>query len=921
MELVWQFYSIYGTVPKITNAVAVAAGYYDSLALTSDGNVIAWSYADFFADPDHRVIENLSNVTAIASSAFSSLALKRDGTVVSWGDVASPPPDLTNVIAISVASKSGLALKEDGTIVGWGENPWGALNIPENLQDVIAIAADDYHGLAAKSDGSVVAWGTQYYGETSVPEDLTNAIAVAVADGASFALKADGTVAAWGHDADGRNSSATNLTNIVAITGEGYSYLALTEDGKVVGPYYNLPVLNQISAVSDAGLRVQFVTTSFAPAVHAGVVAYYYFGRDDLYSGYPGAKIELHGNLDSPSPYRFQWKRNGVTLASASKTILKIPKLSARDAGTYTFVVSNAAGVTESHPVVVNLVAHHFTITSPTNRTETTNAFVIASGTIDPGHTMGRVFYNSTGYGDTNLFTYSTNITNGRMTVRWSATLPLKAGWNRLDFVSINMLGQVSPPLTREVFRRVRAPLTVVISGAGTVTPNLNGKLLEIGKVYKITATPGAGQFFQGWVEYFGEPPYLSYRTLYFEMEENKVLTAKFIPDPIPSRAGTYNGLFYQNYAINHGRSGSFTMQLNHSGTFSGAILLGGDRIPFTGNFGGQPPSTYKTLSYAYYSPSFSPNLAKVSFSVTHSNWSPLPVTLTLPLIDEDFGQLSGFIGSEDSPPKGSGYWTADLHAELVSKATNLNWNYTLAFADATNFTSSGSGDGIGNAKVDRQGNLRFIGKLSDGTSVSQSVRLPPSGHWPLYAPLYNGKGSLLSWGNLYGTNSQSIPTNSPYSWIKTGPTGTLYRDGFTNENWLVPSLYFNDLSRLAEPWDFGIGIVSNTIKLKPATITLDVGNLDEPMTADLVEWSRSIVPNGRPITIEDTARGWVDAVTGTNIVLTLNPTNGWLKGTFIHPKTHRKTSMTGVLMEDFGSAKGFFIGTNQSGSIHIKAQ
>ena len=69
----------------------------------------------------HKVPLNLTGVIAVSAGDFCSLALKSDGTVVAWGFGKSGnchvPSNLTEVSAISAGMKNSLALKNDGTIV------------------------------------------------------------------------------------------------------------------------------------------------------------------------------------------------------------------------------------------------------------------------------------------------------------------------------------------------------------------------------------------------------------------------------------------------------------------------------------------------------------------------------------------------------------------------------------------------------------------------------------------------------------------------------------------------------------------------------------------------------------------------------------------------------------------------------------
>lgn len=70
----------------------------------------------------------------------------------------------------------------------------------------------------------------------------------------------------------------------------------------------------------------------------------------------------------------------------------------------------------------------------------------------------------------------------------------------------------------------VTSPLTIVIHGQGTVTPNLNGRQLSVGSRYTLTAQPAAGFAFVKWTGGLTS----SVPTLQFVMKSNLVLEANF---------------------------------------------------------------------------------------------------------------------------------------------------------------------------------------------------------------------------------------------------------------------------------------------------------------------------------------------------------------------------------------------------------
>lgn len=67
----------------------------------------------------------------------------------------------------------------------------------------------------------------------------------------------------------------------------------------------------------------------------------------------PGARLSLWVEAAGSEPLLYEWRRNGMAIAEATEPFYEIAAASAGDAGTYTVVVSNAGGGTESAPAAV----------------------------------------------------------------------------------------------------------------------------------------------------------------------------------------------------------------------------------------------------------------------------------------------------------------------------------------------------------------------------------------------------------------------------------------------------------------------------------------------------------------------------------------------------------------------------------------
>jgi alpha-tubulin suppressor-like RCC1 family protein len=251
--------------------VQIARGHDHSLALCSDGTVVAWGYNEYGQLGNNSTEASFIPVPVNAAAGTSVLAGK-------------------TVVSIAAGYAHSLAICSDGTVAAWGDNLSGQLGdnsttsrfVPVTVnrenglnplfgKTVVAIAAGGFHSLALCSDGTLAAWGRNVSGEVGDGHQVNRKIPVevnreagdsalagktvkAIAAGIyhSLALCSDGTLAAWGSDAFEQlgNNNVTvwsdtpanvNRTGKSALAGRtvvgiaaGYSHsLALCSDGTV----------------------------------------------------------------------------------------------------------------------------------------------------------------------------------------------------------------------------------------------------------------------------------------------------------------------------------------------------------------------------------------------------------------------------------------------------------------------------------------------------------------------------------------------------------------------------------------------------------------------------------------------------------------------------------------------------------------
>src|SRR5580692_4663079 len=87
-------------------------------------SIIAWG-DDTYGETNVPI--GLTDVVAISAGDKYSLALRSDGTVVAWGNNTFVPAGLSNVVAIATGYDFLLALQSDGTVVAWGADEYGQI--------------------------------------------------------------------------------------------------------------------------------------------------------------------------------------------------------------------------------------------------------------------------------------------------------------------------------------------------------------------------------------------------------------------------------------------------------------------------------------------------------------------------------------------------------------------------------------------------------------------------------------------------------------------------------------------------------------------------------------------------------------------------------------------------------------------------
>ena len=385
-------------------------------------------------------------------------------------------------------------------------------------------------------------------------------------------------------------------------------------------------------------------------------------------------------------------------------------------------------------------------ISSPKSGTKLTNSTVTVHGTASDDLAVALVQVRLENAAGTNDYQNATG------TNTWSATLNgLIPGPNTIRARAFDTSSNESSGVASSVTYVVVSPLSVTITGGGTVSPNLNNTLQSVGATLTLTAKPAVGQVFSNWT---GDATATT-AALTFVMQSNMVLQANFVPNPFTPLVGVYQGLICDTNRPTHASSGFFNATLASAGSFTAKMIIGGQTLSLSGQFsaGGI----------------FSNNIVRKGLP-------PISAQLNLDLTG---GGITGKFSD--------GTWIAELIASRTTTSAGATaGKYTLLIPGGTDGVAQPGGDSYGTVVVSSTGAISLKGVLADGSKVAPKANLLTTGQWPFYASLYSGKGSIFGWL----TFSNGV-IDGTVDWFKPSqPGGKLYPAGFTNGTEAAGSVY-----------------------------------------------------------------------------------------------------------------------------------
>jgi len=280
-----------------------------------------------------------------------------------------------------------------------------------------------------------------------------------------------------------------------------------------------------------------------------------------------------------------------------------------------------------------------------------------------------------------------------------------------------------------------------------TLVPNANIVLGGSGANRTVTITPAAGQTGTAQITLTVSDGSLTAQTSFSVIVQTEVA----IPTSTLPKTSTYNGLFYEQDAVQLQSAGSIKLTVTSKGKYSGQLQMAAGKYSFSGTFG---------------------SFCEGTNVITRKGSTPLYISFSL----QPGGAAGQLVGTLSD-----GTWTAQISGgEAVYNAKTrpapFAGTYTLAIPGQNNPPAFTLGNSFGSLTVNGNGSVKLAGSLADGTKISQSSGLTEDGTWPLFVPLYSGQGMLIGWVSF--ANRAQDDLNGPVNWIKAANSVSKYYPG-----------------------------------------------------------------------------------------------------------------------------------------------
>jgi formylglycine-generating enzyme required for sulfatase activity len=256
---------------------------------------------------------------------------------------------------------------------------------------------------------------------------------------------------------------------------------------------------------------------------------------------------------------------------------------------------------------------------------------------------------------------------------------------------------------------------------------------------------------------------------------------------------------------------------------------------------------------------------------------------------------------------------------ETVFSRAYENGRYTALFEPVVDEGTDTNGglargafpQGVGSTRmtVSDSGLVRMVGRLADGAAVSYANRLSPTLGWPVYVPLYKGRGYVTGRVQFDAAAADSDAACEAMEWVRPAGLPAPYAAGwpegiavgFAASKYAAPARPTAAAPSPANPYTvFGPALPVNAAPdFATLTVSLSGGGLEggavqsATVTRSNVLKLAGAVSGGSPF---------------AGFQWTFSPGDGGFGGAFLHPVTGKRVSFSGVTFQKTRRAVGSFV-------------
>ncbi len=458
----------------------------------------------------------------------------------------------------------------------------------------------------------------------------------------------------------------------------------------------------------------------------------------------------------------YQWMKNGVKVAGATKTSLTFAKVALANAGAYTCVVKSGTtpatsttaevGVVDTTAKTVSLKVGGKFIATVNAAGTGTLAYLWSNGQMTKSCTI-----NTVAVGDAGLYTCTVTGLAGFFTGGAPTSLNVSNAAPQLAALAL-------PAATIGQAYFYQVPV-VSVAGAPATGFTLTG-VLPTGIVFnKVTGV------FSGRPTVSKPAGYPLTLKATNAFTSSAPATATLMVNVVPPTAiGTFAGPVMRS-PLNDNLGGRFDLTTTATGTFSGSVQLGARKLAFKSQL---------LLSAGTGDIILRGNIA----GITMADKTPLTAYIEIFAVDQT--TVLTLVHPDGRTLLGTAWrnpWFISKTPALNQPATAYATRYSLRL-DAGIAASSPQGYGYASFTIAPNGTLTLAGKLPDGSAVSGGTHVGPNGEVLVFNLLYGNRGTHVGqWSIAKATPVTDNVIAGTTSWLKPAPlatsTDTVYQAGF----------------------------------------------------------------------------------------------------------------------------------------------